>query len=145
MPTSTIRLDETTRAAFAAGRLAHLVTVNPDGSPQASCVYMGWDGDDLVAGHLGDYRKLHNVRRDPRVVVSIEADATHGGLPPYLVVEGTAEVETGGAVEVLRSITSEQLGAARTFPPPGEWPDGFVLRIRPQRIYGVGPWRADVS
>jgi hypothetical protein len=48
------------------GRLVHLVTVNPDGTPQVTCVYVGWDGDEIVAGHLADYLKLRNIRGDPR-------------------------------------------------------------------------------
>ena len=142
-PTASLRLDKTTRAAATSGRLAHLVTINPDGSPQVSCVYLGWDGHELVAGHMKDHRKLKNVRRDPRVSVSIESDIEFAGFSPYLVIEGTATVEQGGAVETLRRITTEQLGPDRTYPPEGDWPDGFVLRIRPTRFYGVGPWAAE--
>ncbi len=134
-----IRLDPTTREAVASGRLVHLVTLNADGSPQVSCVYVGWDGDEIVAGHLADYQKLRNIRRDPRVTLSIESDVPFEGFSPYLVVSGVARVEEGGAVELLREITGGQ------FPPAGgDWPDGFVTRIRPQHIAGVGPWgRAD--
>lgn len=135
-----IQLDATTRGAVASGRLAHIVTVNPDGSPQVSCVYVGWDGDELVAGHLQNYSKLKNLRRDPRVTISVESDIEFAGFSPYVVIEGTATVEEGGAVEVLRRITTEQFGAEKAFPPAGEWPDGYVLRIRPHHVYGVGPW-----
>lgn len=45
-------LDEHARALIAGGALAHLVTVNEDGSPQAAVVWVGIDGDDLVAAHL---------------------------------------------------------------------------------------------
>lgn len=137
---SPVTLDQTTKAAVASGRLVHLVTVNPDGSPQVSCVYVGWDGDELVAGHLQDHKKLKNVRRDPRVTLSVESDVEFSGFSPYVVVEGTATVEEGGAVEVLRRITTEQHGADHAFPPPGDWPAGYVLRIRPTRVYGIGPW-----
>ena len=47
-----IKLDETTRAAVDSGRLVHLATINPDGTPQVTCVYAGWDGDEIIAGHL---------------------------------------------------------------------------------------------
>ena len=60
-----VRLDETTRAAVASGRLVHLATINPDGTPQVTCIYVGWDGDEIVAGHLADHVKLRNIRRDP--------------------------------------------------------------------------------
>lgn len=140
MSTEPIKLDPTTRAAVTSGRLVHLATINPDGTPQVSCIYVGWDGDELVSGHLGDYRKLHNIRRDPRVTLSIESDVEFPGFSPYLVLEATARVTEGGAVDVLRRITSEQHGPDNVFPPPGDYPDGWVLHIRPHRIYGVGPW-----
>jgi PPOX class probable F420-dependent enzyme len=130
-----IRLDEITRSAVDSGRLVHLVTINPDGSPQVSCVYVGWDGDEIVAGHLSDYVKLRNIRRDPRVTLSIESDVAFEGFSPYLVIQGIARVQEGGAVPVLRKITHGQ------FPPAeGDWPDGFVTRITPQKISGTGPW-----
>jgi Pyridoxamine 5'-phosphate oxidase len=53
-------------AAVDSGRLVHLATINPDGTPQVTCVYVGWDGDEIVAGHLADHLKLRNIRRDPR-------------------------------------------------------------------------------
>ena len=59
-----IRLGATTRAAVASGRLVHLATISPDGTPQVTCVYVGWDGDE-IAGHLADHVKLQNIRRDP--------------------------------------------------------------------------------
>ena len=130
-----IRLDETTRSAVASGRLVHLATINPDGSPQVTCVYVGWDGDDIVAGHLADHVKLRNIRRDPRVTLSVESDIPFEGLSPYLVIQGIARVDVGGAVPLLRRITDGR------FPPPGDdWPEGFITRISPRKLTGIGPW-----
>src|SRR5450432_2634340 len=109
-----IRLDDITREAVASGRLVHLVTINLDGTPQVTCIYVGWDGDEIVAGHLADHVKLRNVRRDPRVTLSIESDVPFEGFSPYLVIQGIARVEEGGAVPLLRRITNGQ------FPPPGD-------------------------
>jgi PPOX class probable F420-dependent enzyme len=53
--------------------LAHLVTLEPDGRPQVSIVWIGLDGDALVAAHLLEHRKVRNIRRDPRVALSVEA------------------------------------------------------------------------
>jgi PPOX class probable F420-dependent enzyme len=136
MTDSPIRLDQSTRAAVVSGRLVHLATINPDGTPQVTCIYVGWDGDEIVSGHLADHVKLRNIRRDPRVTLSIESDVPVEGFSPYIVIKGIAQVEEGGAVPLLRRITSGQ------FPPPGDdWPDGFVTRISPRRLAGVGPWR----
>ena len=112
-----------------------VATINPDGTPQVTCIYVGWEGDEIVAGHLADHVKLRNIRRDPRVTLSVESDVPLEGLSPYLVVRGVARVEAGGAVPLLRRITDGQ------FPPPGDdWPEGFVTRISPQQVSGVGPW-----
>ena len=48
VPGVTVVLSDEARAALLAGRLAHLVTVNADGSPQLSAVWVGLDGDDIV-------------------------------------------------------------------------------------------------
>ena len=70
------------RRALTAGRLAHFTTVNPDGSPQVSVVWIGLDGDDIVIGHLlGAGRKVTNIARDPRVALTVEvAGANPVGL-----------------------------------------------------------------
>jgi PPOX class probable F420-dependent enzyme len=134
MADTPIQLDELTRRAVSSGRLVHLATINPDGSPQVTCIYVGWDGDEIVAGHLADHVKLRNIRRDPRVTLSIESDEEFEGFSPYLVIRGVARVEEGGAVPLLRRITHD------AFPPPGDWPDGFVMRISPRHLSGIGPW-----
>jgi nitroimidazol reductase NimA-like FMN-containing flavoprotein (pyridoxamine 5'-phosphate oxidase superfamily) len=77
-----IRLDETTRAAVTSGRLVHLATINREGTPHVTCIYVGWDGDEIVAGHLADYVKLRNIRRDPRVTLSWSPTSTSKGSVP---------------------------------------------------------------
>ncbi len=62
-------LNPSVRGLIESGALAHLVTVEEGGSPQVSIVWIGLDGNELVAAHLdGRQRKLRNMRRDPRVV-----------------------------------------------------------------------------
>ena len=69
-----------------AAPLVHLATVDPDGAPQVSVIWIGLDGDQLVSGHMSRYRKIRNVERDPRVVLSLEAQTVNErGLREYLV------------------------------------------------------------
>jgi PPOX class probable F420-dependent enzyme len=71
------------------GRLAHVVTLNPDGSPQVSCVWIAMDGDELVMMHTADHVTVRNLRRDPRVVVLIESEErSEGGPIPIPVLSG---------------------------------------------------------
>lgn len=134
-------LNDAAREAVGAGHPAHLVTINPDGSPQLSVVWVGFDGDEIVCGHLGDRQKLRNVRRDPRVVFSMETGVVNDfGLAEYLVVRGRGRVTEGGAAELLQRLAHVYLGPDVIFPPPGEHPPGFILRITPEKVGGVGPW-----
>jgi PPOX class probable F420-dependent enzyme len=139
-----VQLPESARRLIESDSLAHLVTLNPDGSPQVTCVWVGLDGDELVSGHLtADRRKLRNVARDPRVAVSIEGtELQPPGLKRYLVVHGRARIVEGGAPELLQRLAHVYLGPAVKFPPMDNPPAGYVMHITVDRIGGVGPWSA---
>ncbi len=134
-------LTDDTRRALTAGRLAHLTTVNPDGSPQVSVVWTGLDGDDIVFGHLMGGRKVTNISRDTRVALTVEADGANPvGMANYLIVYGTARLVEGGAPELLQRLAEVYLGPGVKFPPFDNPPPGHVIHITPERIGGVGPW-----
>ena len=134
-------LPESARAVLESDALAHLVTLNRDGSPQVSVVWVGLDGDDIVSGHLREQQKLRNVRRDPRVVLSLETKVTNDfGLREYLVAHGSATIEEGGAPELLQELARTYLGPDVSFPPMPDPPPGVRLRIRVERVTGIGPW-----
>jgi PPOX class probable F420-dependent enzyme len=134
-------LNASARALLESDALVHLVTLNADGSPQVSCVWVGLDGDEIVSGHLDQRQKLRNVRRDPRVVLSVEASGSNPiGLREYLVVHGTARVEAGGASELLQRLAHVYFGPDVVFPPPEHAAPGYILRVTPERVGGVGPW-----
>lgn len=135
-------LNPAARALIESGALAHLVTLNEDGSPQVSVIWVGLDGDELVAAHLsGGQRKLLNIRRDPRVVVSFEGPGTNAiGMRDYLVVHGRARVTEGGAPELLHRLAQVYVGPGTTFPPMPDPPAGFVTHITVDRVGGSGAW-----
>ncbi|MEV6412028.1 PPOX class F420-dependent oxidoreductase [Kribbella sp. NPDC051718] len=121
--------------------LAHLVTINPDGSPQVSVVWVGVDGDEIVAAHVPNNRKVQNIRRDGRVALSIETNRQNEmGLTEYLVVKGTARITEGGAVELLRRLAKVYQGPDAGFLPGDDLPGGYVTHITVDKISGVGPW-----
>jgi PPOX class probable F420-dependent enzyme len=124
--------------------LAHMVTLNPDGSPQVTIVWVGLDGDEIVSGHLFRNQKVKNVERDPRVSISLEAPESNAmGLRHYLVVHGTARVTEGGAPKLLQELARIYLGPDVKFPPLPDPPPGYVIHLSPERIGGVGPWMED--
>ena len=135
-------LPESARDLLESDALAHLVTINRDGSPQVSCVWVGLDGDEIVSGHLRPtQQKLRNVARDPRVVLSLEGTRIHPpGLKEYLIVYGRGRIEEGGAPNLLQRLAHVYLGPDVKFPPVDAPPPGVTLRITPERLGGVGPW-----
>ena len=137
-------LPESARAIVESGRLAHLVTLNRDGSPQVSCIWVGLEGDEIVSGHLfATQQKFRNLRRDPRVTLSIEGtEIQPPGLLQYLVVHGRARLTEGGAPELLQELAHRYLDPDVRFPPMPDPPPGVVMRIAVDRVGGIGPWAA---
>mgnify|MGYP001595739911 CR=1 FL=1 len=136
-----VAIPPSARELLESAQLAHVVTLDPDGGPQVSCVWVGVDGDDIVFGSIGPWRKLRNLQRDPRVGLSIEAPSRNDmGMQHYLVVHGTARIETGGAPELLQELARVYIGPDVRFPPMDDPPPGTVVRITVDKISGVGPW-----
>jgi PPOX class probable F420-dependent enzyme len=121
--------------------VAHVVTLDLDGGPQVTAAWVGIEGDEIVLATLPDQRKLRNLRRDPRIALSIPSTTMNAwGLQEYLVVYGTARVTEGGAPQILQRLARTYLGPDVVFPNMPNPPPGFVTRITPQRLGGVGPW-----
>jgi PPOX class probable F420-dependent enzyme len=138
---SLARMRDDVRAVLGSAPLVHLVTVDPDGRPQVSLVWVGVDGDEIIVGHQAERRKVHNIRRDDRVALSMLAGSVDPrGLETYLVVHGRATVSEGGAPDVLRPLAKKYLGPDVVFPPGDNPPSGFVTRIKIERVTGIGPW-----
>jgi PPOX class probable F420-dependent enzyme len=135
-------LSDEAKAIIRSGALGHLVTTNPDGTPQVTCVWVGIDGDDLLTAHLNPHqRKVENVRRNPHVALSFEgSEIQPPGLKQYIVVHGSATVEDGGAAELLQELARVYLGPDVKFPAMDNPPPGVCLRITVERVGGIGPW-----
>src|ERR1700757_1993683 len=120
------------RAVLESAALAHLVTPNSGGSPQGRGVGGGLDGDEIVAGHLPEHRKVRNIRNDSRVALSIETPARNAtGLNEYLVIHGTARITEGGAAELLQKL-------AHTYLVPYQ---ATFARLTMRRRRGSAVWR----
>jgi PPOX class probable F420-dependent enzyme len=128
------------RELIESGPLAHLSTINPDGSPQVSVIWIGLDGDDVVSGHMGRWAKLRNIERDPRVVLSFDAPRDPGVvLNPYAVLKARAAVEPSDeAWDLLNRLTKIYMSPDDEFPAPKG--PGYIIRYSVERIGGVGPW-----
>jgi PPOX class probable F420-dependent enzyme len=136
-----LAIPDPARELLSGDAVAHVVTLNEDGSPQVTAAWVGVEEDEIVLATLPDQRKLRNLRRDPRVAISVPStNVNDWGLLEYLVVYGTARVTEGGAPELLQRLAHTYLGADVEFPAMPDPPPGFVTRITPERFGGVGPW-----
>src|SRR5215475_5578517 len=111
-------IPESVRNLISTGPLAHVTTLNSDGSPQMTVAWVGIEGDEIVSGHLHLHHKLKNIQRDPRVAVSIQGPSKNAiGLQEYLVIYGVARVAEGGAVPLTPRLPGIYMGPDAAFPP----------------------------
>jgi PPOX class probable F420-dependent enzyme len=134
-------IPDSAREVLESARLGHFVTLNADGSPHVTCAWVGVEGDEVLIATMADQTKLRNVRRDPRVALSMATSVENEmGLTQYLVLYGRATVVEGGAPELLQELAYRYIGPDVKFPPMPDPPPGFVTRITADRFAGVGPW-----
>ena len=133
-------LNQPLRDLIESGPLAHLTTLNPDGSPQVSVIWIGLDGDQLVSAHLSRSVKIRNVERDPRVVLSFDAPRTPGVfLAEHAVLRARATVEEKPAAALLHRLGKLSVAPDFAFPAPAD-AQGFLLRYEIEKVGGIGPW-----
>jgi PPOX class probable F420-dependent enzyme len=132
-------LNDLVREALTAGHLAHLVTLNKDGSPKVSIVWVGLDGDEIVCAHQNLYQKLKNIQRDARVALSMVTGGKTNRLDNYLVINGRARITEGGASKLLNQLAQIYIAPGTTFA-TDEAPQGYITHITVERIHGNGPW-----
>lgn len=134
LPPEVIRLIER-------GPLAHVVTLMADGAPHVSLAWVGLEDGEVVIGTIPDQTKLRNIRRDPRMAISMVSGHRNAyGLDEYVVLHGRARVTAGGAPELLQRLARVYLGPDVRFPPMADPPPGWVIRFSVDRVVGVGPW-----
>jgi PPOX class probable F420-dependent enzyme len=136
-----VAIPASVRRLLATGPLVHVATLDQDGTPHVTLAWAGFDGDELVMAtffNLGQ-RKLRNLRRDPRVVVSFHAKEYQGqGLWPYAVIQGRVDrISEGGALEIMDRLAEFYLGPGQRYP-LRDPPHGVVIHVSVERIYGQG-------
>jgi len=125
---------------IASGPMVHLSTINRDGSPQVTVIWIGLDGDDLVSGHMARHVKLRNIARDTRVVLSFDAPRVPGAfLNEYAVLRARATVQPrDDAWNLLNRLAKVYVSPNAAFPAPKG--PGYIVRYAVEGIGGVGPW-----
>ncbi|MFJ7326234.1 MULTISPECIES: PPOX class F420-dependent oxidoreductase [Streptomyces] len=113
----------------------NIATIQPDGSPQVSPVWVKRDGDDLLISTTAGRRKEANLRRDPRVTVVVQpADNPY----TYAEIRGRAELTTEGGQELIDELSVKYTGKpyAEFNPNSGQDDPRVVVRITPRKVVG---------
>ncbi|MGW3356979.1 PPOX class F420-dependent oxidoreductase [Streptomyces bungoensis] len=112
-----------------------LGTLQPDGGPQLSPVWVKRDGDDVLVSTTADRRKTKNLRRDPRVSVLVQdPDSPY----EYAEIRGTADLTTEGGDALIDELSVKYTGKkyAEFNPASAQDAERVVVRITPQKVVG---------
>ena len=140
-------LPESAHRLFTEPKDFTIITLDPDGSPQASLVWVERDGDEILIGIQQPHRKTHNLVRDPRVTLLVQDDRVSArGITQYLAIRGAAKLEGPGIPSDYKALMDRESQRYLGLPefPFGEgiWDTGMIARITVDRITGEGPWTA---
>ncbi len=124
------RMSVGVKKLFEDANLAHLATLMPDGSPQVTAVWVDLDGGRIRVNTAEGRVKPRNVRRDPRVAISITAAS---GYPSASIRGRVIDITHDGADAHIDKLAKKYLGQdTYPFRRPGEQRVTFV--IEPERV-----------
>jgi PPOX class probable F420-dependent enzyme len=112
-----------------------LGTIQPDGSPQLSPVWVKRDGDDLLVSTTIGRRKESNIRRDPRVTVLVNpVDAPY----TYAEIRGTATLVDDPERVLIDELSHKYAGKpyAEFNPAAAQDNPRVIVRVTPRKIVG---------
>jgi PPOX class probable F420-dependent enzyme len=124
-------LSEKARALITRPVLASLATLNPDGSPQITPLWVDLDGDDVVFNTAQGRKKARNLERDSRVAVTvIDPDDQYN----VVAFRGTVtDVTTDGADAHIDALAKKYLGVD-TYPMRREGEVRIRVTVRTDHI-----------
>jgi len=112
-----------------------VATIQPDGSPQVSPVWVKRDGEDVLFSTTVDRRKTKNLKRDPRVTVMVQPAES-----PYTYAElrGTASLSSEGAQELIDELSHKYTGKpyAQFNPASDQDAERVVVRVTVDKVVG---------
>jgi PPOX class probable F420-dependent enzyme len=119
---------------LASTTVAHVATLGPHGEPQSTPVWFMWDGQQLKFSQTTTRQKYHNLRRDPRIAISLIDPQT---LNRSLEIRGVARLEEDQDFSFADALAQKYLGLDK-FPyrQPGE--ERIVVSVEPQHVTTFG-------
>jgi PPOX class probable F420-dependent enzyme len=124
-------LDDRVKGLLDGRPFAVLATLNPDGTPQTSVIWVARDGDVLVFTTHDQRRKARNLLRDPRASVTVFA-----ADDPYRTadISGTVELVDDPDRRLSVELTRRYLGQDPPPDPPGS--HRLIGRLTPEHVTG---------
>jgi PPOX class probable F420-dependent enzyme len=121
--------------AWESKALAHIATIGPDGGPQSSPVWFDWEHSQLIVSLYDSSQKMRNLRRDPRLSVSIVDPAN---VYRYVEIRGTAvSFQPDTDLDFITKMAGKYLGLDH-YPWHEEGQVEVTVTIKPTRITGIG-------
>ncbi|HEX2179281.1 MAG TPA: PPOX class F420-dependent oxidoreductase [Actinomycetota bacterium] len=124
-------LSDEQKEFFRKPNFGHLATLEPDGSPQVTPVWIDVDDEHILINTAKGRKKVRNIERDPRVSVEV-ADQEN----PYsmLSVKGrVVDITPNGADAHIDAMAKKYLGQdSYPFRQPGE--ERIILKIQPEKV-----------
>ena len=126
-----VRLNDEQREVLKRPNYGHLATLMPDGSPHVSPVWIDVDGDVVLVNTVAGRTKERNVRRDPRVALSVRDQER---IEDEVTIRGRVVQMTGeGALEHIHALSNKYRGEDFNLP-AGQV--RVLLRIEPDHVTG---------
>jgi PPOX class probable F420-dependent enzyme len=130
-----IKIPQTLKTMLEDKAYGHVVTFNAQGKPEVTMVWMDIEGEELVFNTADGRRKPDNLRRDPRVIVSVQ---DRNNPQAYAVFHGKGRVTDVGADDHIDKLAKRFLGAEK-YPYRRPTEKRLIVRIEVDRISGMGP------
>jgi PPOX class probable F420-dependent enzyme len=128
-----MKITDEQRAFLTGKNFASIATLNQDGSPQVSPVWIDVEGDTVIVNSEQKRLKVRNLQRDPRVAISVPKSENPY---EYIEIRGVVkEITPEGGFEGIDRLAEKYLGVEEY---PNNLPDDVrvVIKIEPTRIVG---------
>ncbi|MEI6361574.1 MAG: PPOX class F420-dependent oxidoreductase [Actinomycetes bacterium] len=124
-------LPEKAKTLLDSPEFATIATLNPDGQPQLSIVWVERDGDDVLVSTILGRQKHRNLERDPKVTVLVcPKDSPY----EYAEIRGTAAMSEEGGRELIDRLCTKYTGGERYAGDDGTDNVRVIVRITPTKV-----------
>ncbi|MQA98352.1 MAG: TIGR03618 family F420-dependent PPOX class oxidoreductase [Streptosporangiales bacterium] len=122
-------LPDAAKEWFDGANFATISTIEPDGRPQASMVWVGRDGDDVLVSTTRQRRKAANMGRDSRVSLLM---ANPEDPYSYIEIRGTASVIPDPTSSLINELSNKYIGKDYPWDPPDA--ERVIIRISADKV-----------